>query len=674
MKQKMNFAQISHTALLLGIIVACFAAARAQTTAFTYQGRFTDSTVLQPTNGTYQMQFALFDAASAPVGAAITVPSVRVVNGIFTVNLDFSANAFPVNAERSLEIRVFNTATSAYVPLSPRQPINAAPYAIRSLNATTADNALNVGGTPAAQIINDSDARLTDARTPTAGSANYVQNATTEQTSTDFNISGGGTANIFNARTQFNIGGSRVFIASGNNLSAGFNSGNSFNPTGGNSFFGTTSGQVNTIGNGNAFFGTGSGQRNTTGGGNVFFGNNAGAGNISGKENSFVGISAGINSKGDYNTFFGGAAGFYNVSGSYNTYIGWSAGTYPVNIGNRNTLLGAETSLASGNLQYATAIGAGATVGDSNSVVLGRTSDTVRIPGTLNVNTFTAATLSANTVNADTQFNIGGERVFSASGFNTFVGLFAGGGGGGGNSFFGYDVGRFSTGNFNSFFGTGAGYSNLSGSENSFFGRSAGAANTSGLSNSFFGLQAGARNTIGSDNSFFGWQAGYSNTTGSGNSFFGRNAGFGGTGSNNVFFGLNTGTVNRTGSNNTLVGSLANVGSNALTFATALGSGAVVSDSNTVVLGRTADTVIAPNLLQVNALGAAGDTSLCRNSLNQISNCTAGNLAEKNLAEQNTATANALREQKAQIERQQRQIDELKKIVCLLKPDAAVCQ
>ena len=36
----------------------------AQTTTFTYQGRFTDSTVVQPTNGVYNMSFKLFGAAA----------------------------------------------------------------------------------------------------------------------------------------------------------------------------------------------------------------------------------------------------------------------------------------------------------------------------------------------------------------------------------------------------------------------------------------------------------------------------------------------------------------------------------------------------------------------------------------------------------------------------------
>ena len=49
--------------------------------------------------------------------------------------------------------------------------------------------------------------------------------------------------------------------------------------------------------------------------------------------------------------------------------------------GSQNSLFGFGANLASNSLSYATAIGAGSTVSGSNSVVLGRSADTVRIPG-----------------------------------------------------------------------------------------------------------------------------------------------------------------------------------------------------------------------------------------------------------------------------------------------------
>ena len=68
-----------------------------------------------------------------------------------------------------------------------------AAYADNATNANNAANSAKLGGTAANQFVQTNDARLSDARTPTAGSSNYVQNTTTQQASTNFNISGSGT-------------------------------------------------------------------------------------------------------------------------------------------------------------------------------------------------------------------------------------------------------------------------------------------------------------------------------------------------------------------------------------------------------------------------------------------------------------------------------------------------
>jgi len=58
--------------------------AAAQTTAFTYQGKLTDSGNLA--TGNYDLQFKLFDALSAgtQLGTTQTISNVTVTNGIFT--------------------------------------------------------------------------------------------------------------------------------------------------------------------------------------------------------------------------------------------------------------------------------------------------------------------------------------------------------------------------------------------------------------------------------------------------------------------------------------------------------------------------------------------------------------------------------------------------------------
>src|SRR5512138_3746072 len=79
----------------------------AQTTAFTYQGRLTEAG--NPANGTYDLQFKLFDTVTVGTGtqqgATLTNPTVQVTAGSFSVQLDFGATVFDGSA-RYLEIGV----------------------------------------------------------------------------------------------------------------------------------------------------------------------------------------------------------------------------------------------------------------------------------------------------------------------------------------------------------------------------------------------------------------------------------------------------------------------------------------------------------------------------------------------------------------------------------------
>src|SRR6266581_2312156 len=168
--------------------------ASAQTTAFTYQGRLTDGGT--PANGNYDLQFTLWDSASggSQIGSTQALPAVQVSSGVFTVTLDFGANAFP-GANRFLEISARHPSDPSYATLSPRQPITSTPYAVRSGNARLADTATNasqLGGVGASQYVQTSDSRLSDSRAPSAGSSNYIQNTANPQSAT-FNISGNGT-------------------------------------------------------------------------------------------------------------------------------------------------------------------------------------------------------------------------------------------------------------------------------------------------------------------------------------------------------------------------------------------------------------------------------------------------------------------------------------------------
>jgi len=217
-----------------------------------------------------------------------------------------------------------------------------------------------------------------------------------------------------------------------------------------------------------------------------------------------------------------------------------------------------------------------------------------------------AAIMAAGAINTTTHYNISGHRVLSIAGFNSLLaGIGAGAvntginnsffGNNAGqanttgqsNSFFGQDAGASNTtALFNSFFGVSAGRSTTTGNNNSFFGYHAGINNTTGFTNSFYGINAGRDNTTGIANSFFGGIAGRDNTTGVSNTFLGVQAGFTNTtGDDNVFIGASAAGGNTIGNENVIIGAFADVGANNLTNATAIGNRALVSQSNSLVLG-----------------------------------------------------------------------------------------
>ncbi|MGB2807950.1 MAG: hypothetical protein WBC22_09425 [Sedimentisphaerales bacterium] len=132
--------------------------------------------------------------------------------------------------------------------------------------------------------------------------------------------------------------------------------------------------------------------------------------------------------------------------------------------------------------------------------------------------------------------------------------------------------------------GPGAGANNT-GSHNTFSGYSAGYFNTTGYANTFSGLKAGYSNTTGNYNTFLGNWAGYSNTEGGANTFTGYLAGYNNTtGCCNTFSGLKAGYSNTEGTGNTFSGhqaGLSNTEGTGNTF-----SGASAGYYNTIGTGN----------------------------------------------------------------------------------------
>lgn len=112
---------------------------------FTYQGQLKNETGV-PINDACDLTFGLWDAASggAQVGADNVVTGVVVTEGYFTAVLNttaqFGNSAFNGEA-RWLETAVRCPAGGGeYTTLSPRQPLNAAPYASYALNIPAHDH------------------------------------------------------------------------------------------------------------------------------------------------------------------------------------------------------------------------------------------------------------------------------------------------------------------------------------------------------------------------------------------------------------------------------------------------------------------------------------------------------------------------------------------------------
>ena len=169
-----NQVMIQKSFLTIGAASCSFFAilncAFAQGTAFTYQGRLTDSA--SAGNGSYDLRFTLFDSTNVPgtiVAGPVTNSATAVSNGLFTVTLDFGGVVFD-GSSRFLEIaaRTNLGGTGTFISLSPRQRLTSTPYAVRSANAGLASGVI-AGGVTASMLAPGSVSSLDTPNGSTTG-------------------------------------------------------------------------------------------------------------------------------------------------------------------------------------------------------------------------------------------------------------------------------------------------------------------------------------------------------------------------------------------------------------------------------------------------------------------------------------------------------------------------
>ncbi|MHC4691813.1 MAG: hypothetical protein ACYS67_03655 [Planctomycetota bacterium] len=102
-------------------------------TAWTYQGRLMDANF--PADGIYDFIFGLFGSQEGPSElGALTIHNLDVIDGYFTVELDFGSDVFD-GSERWLQIEIRPGELedpNEYTLLNPRQKITPMPYALQT--------------------------------------------------------------------------------------------------------------------------------------------------------------------------------------------------------------------------------------------------------------------------------------------------------------------------------------------------------------------------------------------------------------------------------------------------------------------------------------------------------------------------------------------------------------
>ncbi|MHC4981383.1 MAG: tail fiber domain-containing protein [Planctomycetota bacterium] len=364
-------------AVLLGVPGAT-AGTNPPGTAITYQGELTQNFL--PVNDVCNFLVTLYDgdcdAGGLPLGDPVLVPTVPVIDGVFTFQVDFGPDLF-TGTERWLAIEVSCPAGQPFVALSPCQKITPAPLALALPGLWTQQNTTspNVIGGWSGNIVAEAVTGATisgggNGADPNSVMDNFgtvgggVGNSAVGEQSTV----GGGALNSADG-TSATIGGGITNLANGANATIGGGNGNVTMNSGatiGGGVQNTATGGKSTVGGGetnsaSALFSTvGGGKSNSVSA--LYSTVGGGLGNSAILESATVGGGANNSAEGVSSTVGGGID---NLANGANATVGGGSGNVTMNSiatiggGLQNSATGRASTVGGGesnstSLQHAT--------------------------------------------------------------------------------------------------------------------------------------------------------------------------------------------------------------------------------------------------------------------------------------------------------------------------------
>jgi len=112
--------------LLTGLLLLLSGQVLAFSSSFTYQGSLVDSGL--PANGSYDLEFVLQTQTGSSVGSPLSREDIPVIDGVFSVDLDFGASISSGDFQLQIGVRP-GTSSGAFTLLSPPTRITPTPQA-----------------------------------------------------------------------------------------------------------------------------------------------------------------------------------------------------------------------------------------------------------------------------------------------------------------------------------------------------------------------------------------------------------------------------------------------------------------------------------------------------------------------------------------------------------------